>query len=200
MFLKLTYSHYRWDFYPTDEEIENVAKIFGNDFRIPLNFQQTAEAFIPRPQYNRVAVQSKQQVNPQTSELCEKLGISDPLEILIGKPVDLDVPVVNPDEIRLDEDDGAIDGGPEEGPTPESGDLFYLDTKPQRSKMSLPEPVQETKETETDVETIHPQDVLPTDNVPPKETPAEEEQPLVKKFRRRNQDIYAQPDGANESC
>ena len=82
----------RWDFFPTEEELESVTKIFNNDFKIPLNFTPTAEPFKPRPDYLRDAVQLKQQINPQTSQLCEKLGIDDPVALLIGNPVILTAP------------------------------------------------------------------------------------------------------------
>ena len=191
----------RWDFFPTEEELESVAKIFNNDFKIPLNFTPTAEPFKPRPHYLRGAVQPKQQINPQTSQLCEKLGIDDPVALLIGKPVILAAPVVNPDEIDLDDD--VEDDAEEEKdhqPKVESNDLFFVDTKPQRSKLCLPQPVLEKEdpavaETSPDLPAPIPADA---DAVPQEGNTAEGDQPVVKKFRRRNQEIYADDQDANE--
>nr|SVE72953.1 EOG090X06RW [Ceriodaphnia reticulata] len=136
----------RWDFHPTEEEIEKVNSVFGNDYKIPSNFVATVEAFKPRPNYNRNAYQSQPQLNPQTTQFCEKLGIDDPLEKLIGKPIVLTTPVVNPDEIELDdEEEDSFDDHSNEVVAIESNDLFFVDTKPQkRNKMSLPQPQNKT--------------------------------------------------------
>jgi len=76
----------RWDFRPTEEEIEEVKKIFGNNFEIPYNFEQTALAYkntgdkinmrqVPKPQAT---------INNQTTLFCSKLGIHDPMALLLG--------------------------------------------------------------------------------------------------------------------
>nr|SVE77020.1 EOG090X06RW [Daphnia lumholtzi] len=155
----------RWEFYPSKEEIEEIKTIFNDDYKIPSNFVQTAEPFKPRPNYNRNARQAEAQLNPQTTEFCEKLGIGDPLEMLIGKPIILSAPVVNPDEIALEDDDEEeqlVDQS-EEPACHESNDVFFVDTKPQkRSKMILPQPQIDTphdeplpKEKEQETETIN---------------------------------------------
>nr|SVE74738.1 EOG090X06RW [Daphnia carinata] len=142
----------RWEFHPSQEEIEEIKTIFNDDYKIPLNFVQTAEPFKPRPNYNRNARQAEAQLNPQTTEFCEKLGIDDPLEKLIGKPIILSAPVVNPDEIALEEDDDEeeqLGDQSEEPASHENNDVFFVDTKPQkRSKMSLPQPQNETLDEE----------------------------------------------------
>nr|SVE88021.1 EOG090X06RW [Daphnia similis] len=154
----------RWEFYPSQEEIEEIKTIFNDDYKIPSNFLQTAEPFKPRPNYNRNARQAEAQLNPQTTEFCEKLGIDDPLEKLIGKPIILSAPVVNPDEIAIEDDEEEQLGDQSEEPAcHESNDVFFVDTKPQkRSKMSLPQPQNETldeeplpKEKEQVTETIN---------------------------------------------
>ena len=199
-FKNIGFSTSRWDFYPTEEELETVKEIFNNDFKIPLNFTQTAEVFQPRPNYNRGAVQAKQQINPQTTLLCEKLGIDDPVEKLIGKPVILTAPVVNPDEIDLDdEEDDATEGKEDQQPPVDGNDIFFVDTKPQRSKMSLPQPVQAAEEPDVAQEASAPLDVPIPENK--EEIPTEEEQPIVKKFRRRNEALYTQHDECwSQSC
>nr|SVE89899.1 EOG090X06RW [Daphnia sinensis] len=130
----------RWEFYPSQEEIEEIKTIFNDDYKIPSNFLQTAEPFKPRPNYNRNARQAEAQLNPQTTEFCEKLGIDDPLEKLIGKPIIISAPVVNPDEIALEDDDEEEQLGDqsEEPACHESNDVFFVDTKPQkRSSMMV---------------------------------------------------------------
>lgn len=196
----------RWNFHPTDEELQTVVEMFDNDFRIPLNFTQTAKAFEPLPyrDYNRGTKQPKAQLNPQTTAFCEKLGVSDPLELLIGKPVIDSVPVTNPDEIDLEDDDGDVAEGETKSPekSEDDSDLFFLDTKPgpRRTKMSLPQPVTEVwEESETPVNQdattkVHP--VLHVESIPSLTSTDDvgDQQPVVKKFKRRNQELYTEPD------
>lgn len=37
----------RWDFRPTEEEIEDVKQIFKSNFKIPENFRRTAKPHVP---------------------------------------------------------------------------------------------------------------------------------------------------------
>jgi len=184
----------RWDFHPTEEELKNVAEIFENDFRIPLNFSPTADAFRP-PFSRRPSKQADAHINPQTTQICEKLGITDPLRKLMGKSqssfsvvtksVDV-APVKNPDEIDLDLDDD------EEEAVVGEKDLFFIDTKPQRTKLSMPKPQMEISEEpkQTDLPVV---DDTVTDNSVESKVVDEvqlEEAPVVKKLKRRNQEIY----------
>ena len=180
----------RWDFHPNEEELKNVAEIFGNDFRIPLNFSPTADAFKPPLSY-RPSKQPEARINPQTTQFCEKMGITDPLRKLMGNSQSfVDVrsvvlaPVKNPDEIDLDLDD-------DEGETVAKDDLFVIDTKPQRSKLSMPKPLIEVFEEpkQADLPVVDP---ATDDSIEPKvddEIPLEGV-PVVKKLKRRNQEIY----------
>ena len=187
----------RWDFYPNEEEIEQVKTIFDNDYKIPSNFLPTAEPFKPRPNYNRNAQQSQPQLNPQTTQFCEKLGIDDPLEKLIGKPIILTTPVINPDEIALEDDDEEEqpDDHPDEV-TGEDNGIFFVDTKPQkRSKMSLPQPQNETQMEEPQiVEKEAPIGVISDENDSNSKVADEELPTTVKKFKRRNQELYMDPE------
>ena len=185
----------RWDFYPNDEELKQIDTIFEKDFKIPCNFTMTADPFKPKANYNRNVQQAQPRLNPQTTEFCTKLGIDDPLEKLIGKPVILTAPVVNPDEINLEDEDEDDDGGAQsQHPTQgENNDLFFVDTKPQkRNKMNLPLPQKEVEEEPP----LH-MEKEPTVSVSLNEStlevnPKEPDQdvPCVKKFKRRNQDLY----------
>jgi hypothetical protein len=82
----------RSDFFPTKEEITKVHGIFCGDFRIPLNFQQTAppQTFqgdahdsMPPTLYYRFVFQNisvretNHFRNPQSTIFCDKLSITD---------------------------------------------------------------------------------------------------------------------------
>lgn len=168
--------------------------IFGNDFKIPLNFSLTAEPFKPRPHYNRNVQQAPPQLNPQTTEFCVKLGIDDPLEKLIGKPIVLATPVVNPDEIALEDEDGdEVELERADQATPvEGNDLFFVDTKPQkRGKMNLPQPQNEMPdEAELVAEKVSEPVNVSSNEISTNVQAAEEDVPTVKKFKRRNQELY----------
>ncbi|VDN07761.1 unnamed protein product, partial [Thelazia callipaeda] len=65
----------RWDFRPTEEELEEIKKIFDGDFKIPMNFKMTAQ-----PHKESEHIDSAQEIyyrNPQSAEFCSKLGIQD---------------------------------------------------------------------------------------------------------------------------
>ncbi|VDN51474.1 unnamed protein product [Dracunculus medinensis] len=70
----------RWDFRPTEEEIEDVKRIFKSNFKIPENFRRTAKPHVPGQDENCGAELYYR--NPQSSEFCRKLGISDLNEML----------------------------------------------------------------------------------------------------------------------
>lgn len=182
----------RWEFYPNEEEMEEIKGIFNDDYKIPSNFVQSVEPFKPRPNYNRNARQAEPQLNPQTTDFCEKLGIDDPLEKLVGKPIILSAPVVNPDEIALEDDEEEQLGDQSEEPAPvESNELFFVDTKPQkRSKMTLPQPQVLTLDEEPLLAEKGPvTETLSSGN--PSEKISEEDLPsTIKKFKRRNQELY----------
>ena len=190
----------RWDFYPNEDEMEQVKIIFDNDYKIPSNFSPTAEPFKPRPNYNRNAQQAQPQLNPQTTQFCEKLCIDDPLEKLIGKPIILTAPVVNPDEIALEDDEE--EEQPDDHSDAVAGEdngIFFVDTKPQkRSKMSLPQPQNETQEEEPQTgEKGVPKSVISDENDSIAKVVADEDVPItVKKFKRRNQELYMDPESS----
>jgi len=184
----------RWDYYPTEEELKNVVEIFGNDFRIPLNFSPTADAFKPPLSY-RPSKQPDAKINPQTTQICEKLGITDPLKKLMGNSqlyadpprVSEPEPIKNPDEIDLDLDDD------EEEPVKGEENLFYVDTKPERSKLSMPKPRMEDSEETKIIDFSTVDDAITHDSIEPKivREVQSEGTPTVKRLKRRNQEIYA---------
>ncbi|XP_045138094.1 lariat debranching enzyme B-like [Portunus trituberculatus] len=76
----------RYQFTPSQEEIaETVQKMEGN-MRIPLSFSPTAESYQEargKPRMDLVQM-PRPSVNPQSTLLCERLGIDDPLSLLLG--------------------------------------------------------------------------------------------------------------------
>lgn len=77
-------SNERWKFTPTEEEKELVLKRFRNDLKIPENFVQTAPAYDPTAA-NQVESPIQVKQNPQTVEFCERLGIDDPMTLLVNE-------------------------------------------------------------------------------------------------------------------
>jgi len=78
----------RYDFTPTDEELTEIDRIFGGDFEVPYNFEQTALAFRPPANGGRPSVAGVPMpaatTNKQTTTFCSKLGIHDPMALLVG--------------------------------------------------------------------------------------------------------------------
>ncbi|XP_073838005.1 lariat debranching enzyme [Musca autumnalis] len=78
----------RYEFTPTIDEMNFVRQRFENDLKIPENFCRTVEVFDPaihstRGQHYK---QPKSQINPQSQNFCDILGVDDPLSLamLIG--------------------------------------------------------------------------------------------------------------------
>lgn len=175
-----------------------MTEIFNGDFEIPLNFSATVEAYRggPSNRNHRFAQQPQAQLNPQTTVLCRKLEIDDPLELLIGPVHAVQTTDVNPDEISLDDFDDTGDVDTTESTNP--SDVFFIDTQPKRSKLSLPEP-QQNKSDLIQEEATEPATPLNHEAAKPKEddsvrpspvdaTPSV--QPLGRVMKRRNQDLY----------
>lgn len=91
----------RWNFEASDQELDEVRQLFHHDFKIPNNFRQTATPHDPKVKGPRS--QPSPQINPQTTEFCAKLGITDPLQKILGggvpsAPVYLARPCLNESE------------------------------------------------------------------------------------------------------
>lgn len=72
----------RWIYTPSEEEKENVLKKFNRSMKIPENFRTTAEAYKPDCPNTQTKKSLKLQINPQTTEFCDTLGIDDPAVLL----------------------------------------------------------------------------------------------------------------------
>lgn len=71
----------RYDFRPREDEMQKVQKKFG-DLQIPENFQKISPAYSPS-ESRRHTSQPDAQVNMQTTNFCDKLGIDDPLSLVL---------------------------------------------------------------------------------------------------------------------
>lgn len=82
----------RWIYTPSTEEKENVLKKFHSNLLIPENFKPTVEPYKPELSETQNQRSTKLQINPQTTELCNTLGIDDPavlLQMVGGNHVEL---------------------------------------------------------------------------------------------------------------
>lgn len=164
-----------------------MTSMLDGDLKIPLNFFKDVRAYNPGS-HEYGSQQATAQLNAQTTELCRKLGIDDPMQKLIGPSI---ISISNPDEIDVgdDEEEDSERNVPEQ-----SNDTaaFYIDTKPERSKLSLPKPKNECEDashSEAKIELLLPERTEIID-VPKQEN----EQPVVKRMKRRNQDVYINPE------
>jgi len=167
--------HERWNYSVSEDEINQVLKIFDNDLKIPSNFVMDQE-LVHDPEVHSRPRQPDFQTNPQTSQFCAKLQITDPLMMFtenfeLSKPSTCTATSKNPDEIDLDDDDDELSTNVDDtkvdqqncpaNSTPEFQHLSTSTRSPkegsQKFKLSLPLPkFNQTDETKEDlVETIH---------------------------------------------
>lgn len=74
----------RYDFSVTEAELESLAADFGDVYKIPDNFETTVTPYNPQlPQ--RQAPAPQMHINPQTTLMCEMLGVTDPFAIFSGR-------------------------------------------------------------------------------------------------------------------
>ncbi|UXI16235.1 hypothetical protein NH340_JMT02178 [Sarcoptes scabiei] len=110
------------------KDLDEIAKDFGNDFRIPENFQCSSPVLIRNEDSD--PERRRNYLNPQTTKLCSKLNIFDPNTMFIQQESST---VKNPDEIDLDESDDEEDQNHTESePTQKKRlktELFIIDTK-----------------------------------------------------------------------
>ncbi|KAL1516896.1 hypothetical protein ABEB36_000732 [Hypothenemus hampei] len=78
----------RYDFRPNETEKELVFNKLGNNLKVPENFRPTATSYKSTVEENS---QPHAKLNPQTVELCEVLGIDDPIGLIsVNLTVDMD--------------------------------------------------------------------------------------------------------------
>lgn len=76
-------SPYRYDFTPTDDEKALVLEKMAHNLAVPSNFVRTAEPYNPQQRKNGHTKQPNAQLNAQTTTLCERLGIDDPISLVM---------------------------------------------------------------------------------------------------------------------
>lgn len=93
----------RFDFTPTKEEKEFIKEIMGDMEIKEDSFVQTAPVY---QQGTKKEMPSEPILNPQTANLCEKLGIDDPVQVVIArfgrvmkKPQNFNTSITNKSEI-----------------------------------------------------------------------------------------------------
>ncbi|KAH0519491.1 Lariat debranching enzyme [Microtus ochrogaster] len=74
--------HTRWDYSATEEAMKEVMEKLNHDPKVPCNFSMTAACYDPsKPQ---LQVQLVHRINPQTTEFCAQLGITD-INVMLQK-------------------------------------------------------------------------------------------------------------------
>lgn len=74
--------HTRWDYSATEEAMKEVMEKLNHDPKVPCNFSMTAACYDPsKPQSQ---VQLVHRINPQTTEFCAQLGITD-INVMLQK-------------------------------------------------------------------------------------------------------------------
>ncbi|KAG0710194.1 Lariat debranching enzyme [Chionoecetes opilio] len=76
----------RYQFTPSQEEIAETVRSMDGNLRIPLNFAPTVDSYKEargKPRMDLVQM-PQPQLNPQTTALCERLCVDDPLSLLQG--------------------------------------------------------------------------------------------------------------------
>lgn len=178
---------YRFNFTPTNEEKDIVLTKFENDLLIPLNFEQT------QPGYNNIignqAKVDDRKLNPQTQQFCKLLEIDDPVELILKRQLstsntedwvetNMSESIINDSDLLEDVDESSIEN-----------------SSINRSfKLNLPQPINVDGSDQSDSsENVTPSRSIECDStIPDGPTGNKEEHDTpVKKFKRRNADMYA---------
>lgn len=159
---------------------------FNNDLRIPNNFVRTAAGHTGGI-INRNVKQPPAQLNPQTKSFCEKLGIDDPLALILNNPNDSVSSLLEESNLEDSQNLTLIDDLDTTNKSTDSANSSV------RSRLSLPEPksenydsavcdvsLAESKQESNEINSI--EDVA--------NNGVGNEAPRPKKFVRRNADIY----------
>ncbi|XP_014280568.1 lariat debranching enzyme [Halyomorpha halys] len=189
----------RWDFTPTEEEKYFILQKMGGNLQIPQNFD-ASESDVP-------SLKRGLSINHQTRELCDKLGIDDPMTLFEGYPSPGTVETLDLNDSSCTDDltfgDSAnensfslADSEKDESESPQSCGKIALVLPPPKFSDSLNEELEERSESdisrELEEDKSSEQALFVIDESPKR--PVEEEVAKTitgpKKFKRRNKDIY----------
>ncbi|ROT77735.1 Lariat debranching enzyme [Penaeus vannamei] len=142
----------RYQFTPTKEEIDDTIQMMGCNMRVPLDFVPTAQSYESsqgKPKMEQVHM-PQPLLNPQTIAFCDKLGLDDPLAILLGaKRKAQSSPKLSPpnrslndSELNITLDSSKISNNPDESPgtQPTASSPRLKITHGQRRGLLLSEP------------------------------------------------------------
>ncbi|KAK3932451.1 Lariat debranching enzyme [Frankliniella fusca] len=200
----------RWIFTPTTEEMDFVLKKFSTNLKIPMNFIPTVEAYDPSRSSGNKHGQPKAQLNPQTTSLCDLLGIDDPIALLLKDEgistttePSLQSSKTLPEVVDIGCDKSDIAEAVSSKPTLHGMKL----PPPKLSGLVLPPPMHKEEEVSPNDCTDKSEIVQEGENhslEPTAENPIIESRtpafsdvensgqgPLAKKFKRRNQSLYS---------
>ncbi|XP_054709931.1 uncharacterized protein LOC129219676 [Uloborus diversus] len=115
----------RWDFTPTEDELNGVMELLNSELKVPLNFATTSEPYNPASPSSPRDNSLKSYINPQTETFCKLLDITDPFSLVcnnsngnlsIGEFSRTDyssfLSSSNPDEINISDEDSAEESTP----------------------------------------------------------------------------------------
>uniref|UniRef100_A0A146KN02 Lariat debranching enzyme A n=1 Tax=Lygus hesperus TaxID=30085 RepID=A0A146KN02_LYGHE len=221
----------RWIFTPTEDEKEFILEKMDNNLNVPLNFKTTAPGYRPDSSQTPgtpTKFRRPPTLNPQTIEFCKKLGIDDPVALLLGKqdpgrtperagcPADTSDPNLS----FVDSEVSGFYSGSDENEKSENNEsdkegIAESSPSSRRSALQLPAPKFESSSPVIELEESPPAPELEDhplfviDEGPKRgvdeSTPLQDEGPKrgvdestplqgKKKFKRRNQSLYANND------
>uniref|UniRef100_A0A1B0G3Y7 Lariat debranching enzyme C-terminal domain-containing protein n=1 Tax=Glossina morsitans morsitans TaxID=37546 RepID=A0A1B0G3Y7_GLOMM len=208
----------RYNFTPTDEEMSEVLKKFENVLKIPENFCRTVEPYDPKRNFKTSQhVQPKSQINPQSLQFCDTLGIDDPLTLAMligGHELSHSSTLDGTFESNLN-DSSSIADEPSSLNTSNASMVSPLKRRSVGSSsigLNLPKPkaIESNAITKADELSSDSDDKVEQEadthncGITPQELPTlhiDSPKPPLKKFRRRNQDIYqSKTDDEDENC
>ncbi|XP_034949497.1 lariat debranching enzyme [Chelonus insularis] len=167
----------RWKYTPTESEKKSVLEKFNNNLKIPLNFKQTAQSFDSKDPLNSRNVTF--QINYQTTDFCQKLGIDDPsflLKILRNEKIE----DISPSKRKEPEDEEIEEDEDEEMLSEPSSTISSF----QHISSSFCDSTCDDSMTDTSTS------ISTSPTTPSTGTSDKPVEPTMKKFRRRNFSIY----------
>lgn len=204
----------RHDYTPTADERDLVLQKMHGDLKIPLNFQRTAA---PHDNQSRSSGQQQPnaQLNQQTTKLCEQLGLDDPVSLLMvmqGMPLnhstyyddrqipDAEVAAVEAKTTELDAVTRERTAFTLPAPQLDNPDSLALDEEDD-DKQQLEKEIQlGSKDTEMEANSTLDTDIAVSEVEIPSQFESDNKDEIkcddgipAKKFKRRNEAIYAAP-------